>query len=57
MRLPLVSVRLGRLGDRSQIEQDGCEVHAGDAVDQRVVGLGDQREAVALQPLDHPGLP
>ncbi len=44
--------RIGR-----QVEQDGRQIHAGDAVDQRVVGLRDQREAVVLQALDQPHLP
>ena len=42
---------------RAEVEQDGREVDAGDAVDERVVGLGDQREPAALEPLDEPHLP
>ena len=33
------------------------DVDARDAVDERVVGLGDEREAAALEALDHPHLP
>ncbi len=39
------------------VEQHGGDVDAGDAVDERVVGLADDREAVARQPLDEPQLP
>ena len=53
-RLALVrQLRRVRLG----VEQHRGEVDAGDAVDERVVGLGDQREAVALEALDEPRLP
>ena len=49
------------VGDRRrvgrEVEQDRREVDARDAVDQRVVGLGDQREAVVLEALDQPHLP
>ena len=48
---------LGRLRDRLDVEQDGRDVDAGDAVDERVVGLRDQREALLAQPLDEPQLP
>ena len=44
--------RVGR-----EVEQHRREVDARDAVDQRVVGLGDQREAVVLEALDQPHLP
>ncbi len=44
--------RVGR-----EVEQHRRQIDAGDAVDQRVVGLGDQREAVVLQALDQPHLP
>ena len=47
----------GRRRVRAEIEQDGREVDAGDAVDERVVGLEDQREPIALEPLDEPALP
>ena len=39
------------------VEQDGRDVHAGDAVDERVVGLGDEREAPAGHALHEPDLP
>ena len=44
-------------GYGSGVEQHGGEVDAGDAVDERVVRLGDEREAVALEALDEPHLP
>ena len=50
--------RLGRIqcvGRR--VEQHGRDVDARDAVDERVVGLRDQREALAGQALDEPDLP
>ena len=47
----------GGLGHRLEVEEDGADVDAGDAVDHRVVGLGQQGEAVALQPLHQPELP
>ncbi len=40
-----------------QIENDRHDVCSGDAVDQTVVGLGDQGEAVACEPLREPDLP
>ena len=40
-----------------EVEEDGGDVDAGDAVDQRVVALADDREAVVAQPLDQPQLP
>ena len=40
-----------------EIEDDRRQVDAGDPVDERVVGLGDDREAIALQALDQPVLP
>ena len=40
-----------------EVEEDGGDVDAGDAVDQRVVALADDREAVAVEPLDQPQLP
>ena len=42
---------------RLEVEQHGREVDAGDAVDERVVRLGDQREAAVVEPLDEPQLP
>ena len=44
-------------GHRVRVEQHGREVDAGDAVDERVVRLADQREAVALEALHEPHLP
>jgi hypothetical protein len=42
---------------RRRVEQDRRDVDAGDPVDERVMGLGQQREAVIGQPLDEPQLP
>ena len=39
------------------VEQHSGYVHPGDPIDQRVVGLGDQREAPPRHPLDQPDLP
>ena len=44
-------------GPARGVEQHGGYVHPGDPVHQRVVGLGDQREAPARHPLDQPDLP
>ena len=44
-------------GSRGGVEQHRRDVHAGDAVDERVVGLGDQREAPAGHALHEPDLP
>ncbi len=55
-RHPLV-LGLGRLRHGLHVEQDRRDVDAGDAVDERVVGLREQREALALQPLHQPQLP
>ena len=52
----LALVRRG-LRDRRRVEEDRHQIDARDAVDQRVMGLGDQREATALEPLHEPGLP
>ena len=49
--------RCARRRLRLEVEQHGGEVDAGDPVDERVVGLEDQREAIALEPLDQPALP
>ena len=53
---PVDGARSGA-GSRRGVEQDGGDVHAGDAVDERVVGLGDQREAPAGHALHEPDLP
>ena len=52
-----VAIRLDRLRHRLHVEEDRGDVDAGDAVDEGVVGLGDQREAVLLEALDQPELP
>ncbi len=44
-------------GVRRGVEQDRRDVNSGDAVDERVVGLGYQREALARETLDEPDLP
>jgi hypothetical protein len=44
-------------GHGPEVEQHGREVDARDAVDERVMGLGDEREAVALDALHEPHLP
>ena len=46
-----------RLGHGLDVEEHGRDVDAGDAVNERVMGLGDEGEALAGQPLDHPDLP
>ena len=46
---------LGRVG--VEVEQHRRDVDAGDAVDQAVVRLGDQREAVVTDAVDQPQLP
>ncbi len=56
LRHPAVLAR-GRLRHRLEVEEHGADVDAGDAVDHRVVGLGQQGEAVALQALHQPQLP
>ena len=55
-RRPVVDL-LDRLGHRLEVEEDGADVDPGDAVDHRVVGLGEDREAVALEALHQPQLP
>ena len=40
-----------------EVEQHRRQIDPRDPVDQRVVGLGDQREAVVLEALDQPHLP
>ena len=47
--------RRGRVG--LEVEEDRGDVDPGDAVDERVVALADDREAVALEALDQPQLP
>jgi hypothetical protein len=42
---------------RRDVEEQAHHVHAGHAVDQRMMGLREQREAPALEPLDQPDLP
>ena len=54
---PRCGRRGGRGGFAGGVEQDGGDVHAGDAVDERVVGLGDHREASAGHALHQPHLP
>ena len=51
--------RWARSSDRlcCGVEQDGGDVHAGDPVDERVVGLRDQGEAPACHALHKPDLP
>ena len=44
-------------GPGLEVEQHSGDVHAGDAVDERVMCLGDQGEAAALEALDEPQLP
>src|ERR1700684_3518524 len=39
------------------VEQDGRDVTPGDAVHERVMGLGNQREPLARHALDEPDLP
>ena len=42
---------------RLEVEEDGGDVDARDAVDEGVVALADDREAVAVEALDQPQLP
>ena len=56
-RQPSPRRRCDRLRVGARIENDACDVDAGDAVDQRVMGLRDQREAPVTQPLYQPQLP
>ncbi len=48
-------VGLGRVG--LEVEEHRRDVHARDAVDERVVGLGDQGEGVLADAVDQPQLP
>ena len=57
MGLPCASGVLDRGRLAGEIEEHSCEVDARDAVDQRVMGFGDQCEAVVLEALDQPHLP
>ena len=41
----------------THVEQQRRDVDAGDAVDQRVMGLLEERDVAALESLDHPDLP
>ena len=56
-RGPRLALVRGDLRDRRRVEEHGHQVDAGDAVDERVVGLRDQREAPALEALHEPRLP
>ncbi len=47
----------GAGGYRLEVEEHGPDVDPGDPVDGGVMGLGQQGEAVALQPLHQPHLP
>ena len=55
LRPPVVVHRLARLG--VDVEDHLAEVDGGDAVDQHLVGLGEDREPALLQPLDQVDLP
>ena len=57
LRHPRLALVRHRRRHRLEVEQHGREVDAGDAVDERVMGLGDQREAPVLEPLHEPQLP
>ena len=52
----LVGVRDLRRDGR-EVEHHGRQVDAADAVDERVMGLADQREATVVEPFDDPHLP
>ena len=56
---PRRPLALGRDPDRIRrgVEQHRRDVDAGDPVDERMMGLGQQREAVVGEPLDEPQLP
>ena len=56
-RDPVVIGRGHRHRVRRGVEQDGDDVDPRDAVDERVMGLGQQGEAVVGEPLDQPHLP
>ena len=51
----LLRLLLGRV--RVEVEEHRRDVDARDAVDEAVMGLADQREAVVPDPVDHPDLP
>ena len=57
LRRPRLALVRGDLRDRRRVEQHGHQIDAGGSVHQRVVRLGDQREAAALEPLHEPRLP
>ena len=58
LRLPRLELGGGSAAAAAlEIEQHRGQVDARDPVDERMVGLEDQREAVALEPLDEPVLP
>ena len=54
---PLRRPRRRVLRLRLEVEEHRGDVDAGDAVDERVVALADDREAVAVEALDQPQLP
>ena len=56
-RRPRVGGAVDRVGVAVEVEQHRGDVHAADAVDQAVVGLVDEREAVGLEPVHEPDLP
>ena len=57
LRSPGLELLLGRRRIALEVEQHRGQVDARDAVDQRVVGLGDDREATVVQALHQPVLP
>ena len=57
LRLPVVLGRRDRHRIGRGVEEHRGDVDAGDAVDERVVGLRQQRKAIVGQPLDEPQLP
>ena len=54
---PRLEALLGRATLGAEVEEHRAEVDAGDAVDHRVMALGQQREAAVGEPLDEPQLP
>ena len=56
-RAGVPGLRFFDLGGRLHAQQHGADVDAGDAVDHRVVGLEDHREAAAGEAVDQPHLP
>lgn len=57
LRSPAVVASLLLRGRSVEVKEDGGDVDAGNAVDERVVGLVDQGEAARLEALDKPYLP